>query len=455
MTRRRRAALRVVGLVLVAVAIVCAVVALREDEPAAATPARTDRPAASSPLLSARRMPYFFADAAARKALADTLAAYVGKYNACVAVDDPTTPGGPVAAVQPDHAFAPASTLKLVTGAVALSVLGPDHKFVTRAQLTGDGTLFLVGGGDPVLTTPQYEQRIRNSARSRTDVVTPLASLADAIVASGVKSVPAIVADDSRQDGLRFLPDWKSSYTSDIGPLGALTVDDGTAAGTRVTDPALNAGAQLQALLVARGVNVGGVVRGKAPTDARDIGSVTSPPLSDIVASMLTSSDNQTAEMLMREVGLARGGDGSTAAGTRLAADALKELGVSTAGLDLKDGSGLAPTNRVTCTTLLGTLELSRDSRFAALDRGLPIAGRTGTLAARGDGLEGQLRAKTGYIDDVAGLAGIVDDAEHLRFAFLANDAFSAAGGRAIADEVARLVAAYPQAPVARVVPAP
>ncbi len=128
---------------------------------------------------------------------------------------------------------------------------------------------------------------------------------------------------------------------------------------------------------------------------------------------------------------------------------------MSTAGLDLEDGSGLAPANRVTCTTLLETLALARDARFAALDRGLPVAGSTGTLAARGDGLEGQLRAKTGYIDDVAGLAGIVDDTEHLRFAFLANDAFSAAGGRAIADQVARLVAAYPQAPANQVVPAP
>ncbi len=305
MTPRRRAVLRVVGLVLVVAAVVCAVIALRDDEPAAATPAATASPAASSPLLSPRRIPYVFTDAAARVALANTLAAYVGKYNACVAVDDPGAPGAPVAAVQADHAFAPASTLKLVTGAAALSVLGPDHTFVTRAKLTDDGNLFLVGGGDPVLTTPQNEQRIRNSARTRADVITPLASLADAIVASGVKSVPAIVADDSRQDDLRFLPQWKSNYTADIGPLGALTVDDGIAGGKRVTDPALNAGAQLQALLAARGVTVGGVVRGKAPADARDVGSVTSPPLSDIVASMLTSSDNQTAEMLVREVGLA------------------------------------------------------------------------------------------------------------------------------------------------------
>ena len=260
-------------------------------------------------------------------------------------------------------------------------------------------------------------------------MVTPLASLADAIVASGVKSVPAIVADDR----VRTI-----SASSRTGRAVTRPTSDRSARHRRRRHrerrtshrSALNAGAQLQALLAARGVTVGGVVRGKAPPDARDVASVKSPPLSDIVASMLTSSDNQTAEMLVREVGLARGGDGSTAAGTRVAADALKKLGVSTAGLDLKDGSGLAPANRVTCTTLLGTLELARDARFAALDRGLPIAGSTGTLAARGDGLEGQLRSKTGYIDDVAGLAGIVDDGEHLRFAFLANDVLGRAGAR-------------------------
>ena len=66
------------------------------------------------------------------------------------------------------------------------------------------------------------------------------------------------------------------------------------------------------------------------------------------------------------------------------------------------------------------------------------------------------LRAKTGYIDGVAGLAGIVDDDEHLRFAFLANDTFSQTDGRALADQVARLIGAYPAAPApGEVVPAP
>jgi D-alanyl-D-alanine carboxypeptidase/D-alanyl-D-alanine-endopeptidase (penicillin-binding protein 4) len=99
-----------------------------------------------------------------------------------------------------------------------------------------------------------------------------------------------------------------------------------------------------------------------------------------------------------------------------------------------------------------------RTKQFADLDRGLPVAGQTGTLAERfvGDPLAGVLRAKTGEIDGVVGLSGILDDGQHLRFAFLANGAFSTAGGRALQTEMARIVASYPDlGAVGGVVPRP
>jgi D-alanyl-D-alanine carboxypeptidase/D-alanyl-D-alanine-endopeptidase (penicillin-binding protein 4) len=200
------------------------------------------------------------------------------------------------------------------------------------------------------------------------------------------------------------------------------------------------------------------VARGAAPTDAREVGSVTSPPLSEIVQGMITASDNDTAEMLTREVGVARGGDGSTEVGTRTVEKELQSLGIPTNGFALHDGSGLAKSDRVTCRALLDAIERLRDARFAAIDQGLPVAGRTGTLIGRlaDDPLTGVLRAKTGYVDDVAGLAGIVDDADHLRFAFIANDQFSATAGRNLADQVARIIATYPEVPdPGTIVPAP
>jgi D-alanyl-D-alanine carboxypeptidase/D-alanyl-D-alanine-endopeptidase (penicillin-binding protein 4) len=427
--------------------LACATVALRDDAPAAGVP--PDERTAQTPLLSARRAPFLFDDAFARVQLERDLTAFVAGQNACVAVDDPALPGASIARVNADVALAPASTMKLLTGAAALSVLGPEHTFTTTARLGTDGTVYFVGGGDPVLTTPNYEAQLRASPVTATDAVTPLAPLADEIVASGVTSAPRIVVDDRRHDDVRFLPDWKPNYVEEIGALGALTVNDGYAGATRADDPALNAGEQLRLLLSQRGVAAGEIARGATPDDTREIASVSSPPVADIVSSMLTSSDNLTAELLTREIGLGRGGDGSTPAGTEAIVAALGEAGLPMAGVDLRDGSGLAPDNRVTCDAILGTLALGSDPRYEALDRGLPVAGTTGTMRTRfrGDPLQGVVRAKTGNIDDVAGLAGIVDDEQHLRFAYVANNAFTTAGGRALADDAARIVAAYPQPP--------
>ena len=55
--------------------------------------------------------------------------------------------------------------------------------------------------------------------------------------------------------------------------------------------------------------------------------------LDTIVESMLTVSNNYTAEMLARSLGLANGGNGSSAAGLRGVIATLKSLGVPTAGV--------------------------------------------------------------------------------------------------------------------------
>lgn len=69
--------------------------------------------------------------------------------------------GERVAAVNPDLAAIPASTQKLLTTAVAMDVLGPDHLFTTQLVMTGElengilqGDLYLIGGGDPSLGSP-------------------------------------------------------------------------------------------------------------------------------------------------------------------------------------------------------------------------------------------------------------------------------------------------------------
>jgi D-alanyl-D-alanine carboxypeptidase/D-alanyl-D-alanine-endopeptidase (penicillin-binding protein 4) len=261
------------------------------------------------------------------------------------------------------------------------------------------------------------------------------------------------------------LPSWKSSYRVDgqVGPLGALTVNRGFSASTPrrvpVENPALFAASELTRLLETRGVDVGrGAATGTAPGDAVEIAKAQSPPVSEIVAEVIRASDNLGAELLTREIGLRQSQQGTTAAGTQAIVERLASLGVPTTSVALVDGSGLDRGNQVTCQALERTVDLGASPEYAVLWDGLAVAGQSGTLIdeMRGTPLEGKVRAKTGSLDGVTGLVGIVDVGRPLRFAFVANGEFTERGGVDLRDRMAEIIARFPDAPTAdALVPAP
>jgi len=438
------------------VALACAVGSVFSFRSAVAAPApsrASGAPALRTPVWSARRVPAILSNAVERANQAKTGAALtlrltdiVASAHACVAVDDRL---GALARIGTDVALAPASTLKLLIGTAAIRLLGADHHFTTRVLRDTAGNLYLVGGGDPLLATPGNITHSHANPRFRTVPFTPLAALADAVAAAGVDDVTGpLFVDDHAHDTLRFLPNWKPIYAQegDVGALGALTVDGGYSATTRtpLADPAVATGQSLASMLATRGVTVaGGVRRGNAPADAAEVAHVDSAPLSDLVGEMLTSSDNYTAEELLRDLAANAGLVPATSDdGIRLVRHELTALGVPTTGLVMHDGSGLAPDDRVTCATMLKVIELATRPEFAAIDRGLPIAGQTGTLVDRfvGSPLAGKLRAKTGSIGGVVGLVGVVDGTAGLRFAFEANGDFSTGAGVQLQAEVANAI---------------
>lgn len=460
---------KLAGCVLVAVACTAGAIWLVNDvRPAQAEPGRTDAAPIARPLWSARRVPSVLRSSVqttlrdrASARLTQLLSAVVAPVHGCVAVDSES---GSLVRVDTNGVFAPASTLKLLTGTAAIRRLGADHRFRTRVVNDGED-LVLVGGGDPLLATPAFIAGEHAGAIDRDTPLTPLASLADAIVAAGVRHVDgALLVDDHMEDSVRFLPTWKPSYATDgeVGSLGALTVDRGFTSGTRTPapDPAVNAGVQLAALLAARGVTIsGGVHRGVAPADAREVAHVDSQPLSEIVEEMLTISDNYVAEELLRAIAADAGTvPATTAAGVQVAMQEMKTLGVPTTGLVMYDGSGLSPDDRVSCDTMLGLVDRLAQDPSGALDRGLAVWGRTGTLATRkgADSVIGRLRAKTGSIDGVVGLVGVVDGPARVRFAFLANGDFSERTGAELQAAVANVVGSTPRVQVpADLVPRP
>ncbi len=459
---RARVALRVAAATC-AVGAAIAAVAARPVTPAAAEPHNgTPAPPTATPLWSARRVPTLFAAAIQRARAERELTDAISGTRACVAVDDASL--GPTINVGTRDALTPASAAKLLVAAAALVRLGPSYRFATvvRAGPSAD-TIVLVGGGDPLLASGEYEAQLREDARFRDEPVTELSHLADALAGAGVREVHTILVDDARDDEQRALPDWKPNYARDgeIGSLGALTSDAGFVDADHhlpAADPAIATGRRLATLLEARGARIDDVRHGSAPAGARDVARVQSATVASIVSAMLTASDNYVAEELTREIAAATGEIGTTPRGVALVHDTVAALGVPLGGVVMHDGSGLAPDDRVTCAALLALVELSRTARFAAIDRGLAVAGRTGTLAAsfRGDPLAGRLRAKTGSLDGVVALAGVVDGRDDPRFAFVANGAFTPSEGDARRAVVAHIVAEpFDPLGASAVVPAP
>jgi D-alanyl-D-alanine carboxypeptidase/D-alanyl-D-alanine-endopeptidase (penicillin-binding protein 4) len=342
----------------------------------------------------------------------------------------------------PDAPVAPASTMKLLTAAAVLQHLDPGSRLrtpvVATSPVEGDGTLngdlYLIGGGDPVLGTMPYGAHFTRHSR----LINAIENLADRIVAAGVHHVTGrIIGDDSRYERLRYLSSWPPKYQTDneTGPLSALTVNDAFEQWSPklvpFADPAAGAAGVLTALLRERGVQVDNdPASGTAPTGTTEITALDSATIGELVDDMLLNSDNTTAELLLRELGLRVHGTGTTDAGRQVVLDSLNELGLPTAGVSVLDGSGLAHGNRVTCRLLVAILN-SAPSR-AIITRGLPIAAQTGTLYKRflATPVAGHLRAKTGSITGVAGLAGFADgaDGRTLTFAYEQNNVGSKDG---------------------------
>src|SRR5579859_1920011 len=346
-----------------------------------------------------------------------------------------------------------------MVAAAALSQLGPDFRFVTTVVASEPpkaGTvtsLWLVGGGDPLLATPEFIAYDLGQPREAGYPFTPLAALADALAGAGIRTVSGGVhGDSSRNDPMQWLPAWPQYYKAqqDIGPLSALTVNEGIAlskpVAKLVADPAALASSELARLLVARHVAATGGADATAPAGAVVVAQVTSVPLSEIIKAMLRASDNLIAEMLVRELDRQTGGRGTTAGGLAVVLKQDAALGLRMGQAHLDDGSGLAPTDRATCPLLLAALDLSAKPGLQAIGQGLAVAGQNGTLVHRfnGTALAGKLSAKTGSIAGVAGIVGVLDVTRPVRFALLINQPVSYAALIAVEDRVIHTLAAYP-----------
>lgn len=317
--------------------------------------------------------------------------------------------GTMVGAANLDTVVIPASNQKLLVAAAATEVLGDDFRYTTTlvgpAPAGGsiDGDVYLVGGGDPLLSGEWYEEAALD--RYPAFNTTSIDELARQLTAAGVTQINGVVrGDGSRYDDEFYAPGWGGGVAGlEAGPYDALLVNDSRVLGDdqRGADPNEAGAREFVRILAEQGITVtGGAGVGVAPNDLADLASIDSEPLPAVIEEMLSNSDNNTAELMVKEIGLEVSGAGTRVAGLEAIAATIDEWGVDTTGMALGDGSGLSLDNRLTCRTVLGVLQhVGFDSAVGA---GLAIATERGTLVDifTETPVAGRLRGKTGTLNN-------------------------------------------------------
>lgn len=414
----------------------------------------------------------------------------------------------------------PASNMKLLTGAAAMSVLGPDHQFsteiLTDGQLQGDtlvGNLYIRGKGDPTL----MEKDLVHFASQLKDL--------------GIRTIRgALVGDDRWYDDERYSQDlnWSDEQSYVGAQVSALTLspnddyDAGTVIvevmpGAKVGDtPTVKVTPQTDYVEIVNAAKTGAsgqtstisidrthgsneiFVTGQVPVGAKKVrswvaiwepaglvldvfknaleaedihltgkqrmtkkpipasatllASKKSMPVADLFIPFVKLSNNGLAEVLIKEMGKTRVGEGSWKAGLRVMKNELKGFGMDTETMVLRDGSGMSHKNLVPAdelTTLL--VEIQDESFFPAFKKALPIAGQSGrmvggTLRNRMTGLpsNSSVVAKTGSITGVSSLSGYVtaEDGTELVFSILVNN-YVTGPVTPIEDEIVKVLAGF------------
>nr|WP_181776151.1 D-alanyl-D-alanine carboxypeptidase/D-alanyl-D-alanine-endopeptidase [Amycolatopsis pittospori] len=345
----------------------------------------------------------------------------------------------------------PASTTKILVVAAALLSLDHGMQIPTKIVQGADpGTAILVAGGDTSLTSLPLgtDSPLYPGAAHVDDLVAQVKK------ASGGK-ITKVQLDASLFKGPTSAKGWDPEDTAPgntyMAPVFPVMADGGRTDpkndhAPRIANPATTLTQKIAGKLEAQ---AGGTTT--APKGAKVLGEVKSPPLPELANSLLQLSDNMLADVLARQIALAKGGEASFDGGAKATLAVLKEAGFDLTGVQINDGSGLSDQNKIPAKVLSEVLSVAaapdgkdpRTAKLRPLLAGLPVAGGSGTLEKRyGDpnssAGRGWVRGKTGTLSGVNTLAGVVLDTDGRMLVFaLMSSGSDQDKGRAALDVVA------------------
>ncbi|MCK4408916.1 MAG: D-alanyl-D-alanine carboxypeptidase/D-alanyl-D-alanine-endopeptidase, partial [Candidatus Eisenbacteria sp.] len=346
-----------------------------------------------------------------------------------------------------DRPLIPASNMKVVTGAAALSVLGPDYRFETTVSTdapelatTLAGNLYVHGTGDPSFVSEELWKlaesiRVLGIERIAGDLVLDTSYFDSLNTTSGAvakgdrayhartgalslnfnaiavhttpadrRGVPAVVELAPRTSFVELrggVATGRSRSRSSLSVRRAFehgqnvvivsgSVPEGS--DTRVHYRSLDDGPRyfgtvMREFLESAGVKVAGdVLFAAAPDDARTLVVHESKPLSLVVRDLNKFSNNFVAEQLVKALSAhVHGSPGTTAGGVGVLSGHLHAAGVDSASYHVEDGSGFSRQNRLTPRAIAAVIRGALSSFGASYEFGasLSVSGTDGTLSDR------------------------------------------------------------------------
>ncbi len=382
--------------------------------------------------------------------------------------------GKTVWAYNEDALMTPASVTKLLTTGAALRTMGPDARFETTIELSGDSAkghnLIVKGDFDPTQDSKYFDTKSLSKA---------IANLANTLRKRGVTHIASVVIDDTRISDEVGSPRhlWEDmgnyygarpsvvcaadnlttlffSTPAQVGKpcrLDSISPDaDGLWPKTNVLthsqsrdksmvyygggttwyvngniptnrkafkvrsvmpDPEKAYARRITSLLKDNGIEVDTAEIGQAQ-QGEPIFTIKSPTLTEIIRQTNHKSINLCADALAFHMAMRKKEGVIT---WEDAASAVYGFWEKACGLEMSiyDGSGLSPFGSVSAKTFVSMIkDMRQSSVWKPFKESLPVFGQSGTVAGLGQGtdIEGKVMAKSGTMTSVVAYAGIMEN---------------------------------------------
>jgi D-alanyl-D-alanine carboxypeptidase/D-alanyl-D-alanine-endopeptidase (penicillin-binding protein 4) len=393
---------------------------------------------------------------------------------------EPLGSSTPLYRLDADHYFIAASTIKLITTAVALDEFGANFQIRTSVYGDNQGNVLVIGRGDPSLTDKQLQD------------------LAQQLKNQGITQINHLQVDNSYFSGVAIDPSWEwediqagygapinslilnqNSLDLILAPQGvgqplkvswvrpqqgqgwqvenqSVTVaknqPEFVEIGRDLTQPLIRVGGQLrvgskpepvyaavvnpaenfvqglQNHFTEVGIQVSktSIIQSTEIVGFQELAWVESSPLSELIQVVNLESNNVFAGALLHTLGVRQNPEDTVTGGLNQIQQTLTKWGINPDSYVLVDGSGLSRQNWASPRVFAQTLQaIATIPEFEQYQNSLPVAGVSGTLKTRflNTPAVGIVQAKTGTLTGVSALAGYIHPPHYspLVFSILLN----------------------------------